>query len=157
MVCCFFGHHDTSASVNADLLECIENIIKEGKADYFLVGNHGSFDSMVRYALRSLKDKYPHIRYNVVLAYMPGQKDEYSQDEKYQLETLYPEGLETVPKRFAISWRNDWMLKLSDIVVCYVRHSMGGSGKFVEKAIRQKKQVINLAEPFNINKTEDTQ
>ena len=74
---------------------------------------------------------------------MPEKKEEYSYIDP--METLYPEGLESVPRRFAISWRNDWMLKQSDVVVCYVRHSLGGSGKFVEKAIRQKKQVINLA------------
>ena len=58
---------------------------------------------------------------------------------------MSPEGLEAVPKRFAISLRNDWMLKQSQIVVCYVWHSMGGSGKFVEKAERQGKRIINLA------------
>ena len=143
MVCCFFGHHDAPPTIKTNLLECIKTIIENGDADSFLVGNHGSFDGMVLAALRETKVAYPHITYNVVLAYMPAEKEEYSYIDP--METVYPEGLESVPKRFAISWRNDWMLKQSDIVVCYVRHSFGGSGKFVEKAIRQKKRVINLA------------
>lgn len=142
MVCCFFGHHDTSVTVKTDLLECIKNLVENEGADSFLVGNHGSFDGMVLSALREVKAAYPHINYSVVLAYMPEKKEEYSYIDP--METLYPEGLESVPRRFAISWRNDWMLKQSETVICYVRHSLGGSSKFVEKAIRQKKRVINL-------------
>ena len=143
MVCCFFGHHDASEMVKDDLYACVLSLIENDGVDSFLVGNHGHFDGMVLSALRKAKEVHPHISYSVVLAYMPEKKEEYSYIDP--METLYPEGLESVPRRFAISWRNDWMLKQSDVVVCYVRHSLGGSGKFVEKAIRQKKQVINLA------------
>jgi len=142
VVCCFFGHRDTPAAIKDDLYKCVLSLIENG-TDSFLVGNHGRFDSMVLAVLRQAKEAHPHISYSVVLAYMPEKKEEYSYIDP--METLYPEGLESVPRRFAISWRNDWMLKQSDVVVCYVRHSLGGSGKFAEKAIRQKKQVINLA------------
>lgn len=148
MVCCFFGHHDTPSTVKSALLECIKNLIENEGADTFLVGNQGSFDGMVLSVLRALAVQYPHISYKAVLAYMPGQKEEYRYFDP--METMYPEGLERVPRRFAISRRNDWMLKQSDTVVCYVRHHFGGSGQFVEKAIRQKKRVINLA-PTTIN------
>ena len=143
MVCCFFGHRDTPSTVKPDLIECITSLIEEGVTE-FLVGNQGAFDAIVLSALRIVKEQYPHITYNVVLAYMPAKKEEYTYADP--METMYPEGLESVPKKFAISWRNDWMLKESDIVVCYVRHSFGGSGKFVEKAIKQNKRVINLAD-----------
>jgi len=46
-------------------------------------------------ALGELKRKYPHIRYFEVLAYLPKSQPEH--------ETLLPEGIETVPPRFAIS------------------------------------------------------
>ena len=72
------------------------------------------------------------------------QKEEYSTLNPE--ETVYLEGMETAPLRFAISRRNDLMLKEADIVICYVKHSFGGSGKMVDKAIRQKKKVINLAD-----------
>ena len=135
MVCCFFGHHNAPAAVKVDLLECIKNQIENENVDSFLVGNHGSFDGMVLSALRKAKAAYPHITYSVVLAYMPDEKVEYSYVDP--METVYPEGLESLPKRFAISWRNDWMLKQSDVVVCYVWHSFGGSSKFAEKASNQ--------------------
>ena len=143
MVCCFFGHHDAPATIKTDLQKTIAALIEDEGVDSFLVGNHGAFDSMVLSALREAKAAHPHIAYSVVLAYMPSKNEEYTCINP--METVYPEGLESVPRRFAISWRNDWMLKQSDTIVCYVWHSFGGSSKFIEKAKRQNKRIINLA------------
>ena len=51
---------------------------------------------------------------------------------------------ETVPKRFAIDWRNRWMLKQADYVVTYITHSWGGAAKFAEMAERSGKQIVNI-------------
>ena len=95
---------------------------------------------MVRSVLKELKVKYPHIRYTVVLAYMP---DEHIK-EVYGEDTLYPDGLETVPKRFAISKRNDWLIAHSCIAVCYVHKITGGAAKFREKAEKKGLQIIDV-------------
>ena len=71
---------------------------------------------------------------------MPGKKtecDDYS-------DTMLPEGIESVHPHYAISWRNNWMLKQSDYVVTYITHTYGGAYRYAEKARRQKKVVINL-------------
>lgn len=146
MTCCFFGHKDSPSDIRPLLRNTIEQLIELGMADSFLVGNHGAFDSIVLSVLREIKTTHPGITYNVVLAYMPGAKEKYEYIDP--TETVYPEGIENVPPRFAISWRNDWMLKESQVVVCFVRHALGGAGKFMEKAIRQKKKVINLADGY---------
>ena len=143
MVCSFFGHKDAPQSVYPKIKEYIEKLISQRNIESFMVGNQGGFDSMVLKALRELKQAYPHICYNVVLAYMPVQKSEY---ELYApSETFLPEGIETVPKRFAISWRNKWMVRESDIILCYITHSWGGAAQYAEYAHRQRKEVINLA------------
>ena len=78
-----------------------------------------------------------------MLAYLPRKRDaDYPEDDS---DTMLPEGIETVPRRFAISWRNRWMLRQSDCVVTYVTHSWGGAAQFAEMAERQKKTVVNLA------------
>lgn len=143
MTCCFFGHKDTPSPVRGALETVIVDLIENHGADSFLVGHQGSFDGMVLGTLRKLKEWYPHITYNVVLAYMPGEKTE--RDLYAPEETMYPEGLESVPRRFAISWRNKWMVGESDTVICYIAHSWGGAAQFVELAERKKKTVINLA------------
>lgn len=142
MVCCFFGHKNVNSNLTECLLPILNELITEG-VDSFLVGNQGSFDSIVLHTLRLLKEKHPHITYHIVLAYMPGAKQEYSSYDP--METLYPEGLESVHPRFAISWRNKWMVQESDVVVTYITHSWGGAAQFAELAERKQKQVINIA------------
>ena len=143
MVCSFLGHKDAPQSLYPKIKEYTEKLIAEQNINSFMVGNQGGFDSMALKALRELKKRYPHICYNVVLAYMPAQTQEY---ELYDpSETFLPEGIETVPKRFAISWRNKWMVRESDVVLCYITHSWGGAAQFVEYAQRQGREIINLA------------
>ena len=78
------------------------------------------------------------MNYAVVLAYMPCKQHE---DD---LDTMLPEGIEFVHPRYAISWRNSWMLQQSDYVVTYITHSWGGAAKFADKATKQGKRVINI-------------
>lgn len=142
MTCCFFGHGDTPETAAKPLEAAIRRLIEINGADCFLVGNHGAFDRMALSALRRLAVEYPHISYHVVLAYLPGKA---ADNPLYApQETLYPEGLEAVPPRFAISWRNRWLVKNSDVVIAYIAHSWGGAAQFVELAKWQGKTVINL-------------
>jgi len=143
MTCCFFGHKDTPSTIKPALEEAIADLIENQNCDSFLVGHQGSFDGIVLGVLRNLKQKYPNISYNVVLAYMPGEKTEY---EFYAPEeTMYPEGLESVHPRFAISWRNKWLVNECDFVICYINRSWGGAAQYVELAQKKNKSVINLA------------
>lgn len=59
--------------------------------------------------------------------------------------TIIPDGIETVPKKFAINYRNSWMIEQSDYVVTYVNSSVGGAAKFKKQAEKKNKIVINLA------------
>ena len=106
----------------------------------FYVGHQGLFDAYVHGELKKLKQEYPQINYAVVLAYMPGKKSEY---DDYS-DTMLPEGIESVHPHYAISWRNNWMLKLSDYVVTYITHSWGGAARYANKARIQGKYVVNL-------------
>jgi len=110
----------------------------------FYVGQQGVYDAIVRSVLKELVSVYPHIRYAVVLERIPQKRDEF--DTRDYSDTMLPEGIETVPPRFAISWRNKWMIKQSDYVVTYITHSWGGAAMFAEIAERQKKSVINVAD-----------
>ena len=142
MTCCFFGHKDTPSSVYVKLEEAIEKVIVEDGVFSFFVGNQGQFDSMALSALRKLKLKYPHINYNVVLAYMPAEKEMWSPYE--YSETMLPEGIESVHPRYAISWRNKWMVNESDMVICYITHGWGGAARYVEIAAKKQKAIIHL-------------
>lgn len=86
---------------------------------------------MVRSTLKNLKEKYPHICYAVVLAYMPVKKD--------KTKDYSPDGLENVPRRFAVDRRNKRLVDMSDCVVVYVVRSCGGAAKFYGYAMKHKR------------------
>ena len=141
MTVTFFGHKDTPKEIETTLRATLVDLIENHGATEFYVGNNGNFDTMVRRQLENLSQTYP-ITYNVVLAYLPTKKNEYEDHSN----TILPEGIETVPKRFAISYRNKWMVEQSDVVVTYVTHSFGGAAQFKTMAERQGKTVIELSE-----------
>ena len=51
--------------------------------------------------------------------------------------------------RYAISWRNKWMIRESDVVITYITHSWGGAAQFAEMAKKKRKRIINVAEMMN--------
>lgn len=95
---------------------------------------------MVVSVLKEMINKYPQISYTVVLAYLPKENENYNEKN-----TLYPYGIESVPKRFCISWRNNWMINHSQYIICYVSHTTGGAAKFVGIAQKKKRTIINLS------------
>ena len=140
--CTFFGHRDCPDTIKLKLKETLVDLITNHGADVFYVGHQGQFDAHVWSVLRDLKKEYPHIQYTVVLAYMPGKQNEY---DDYS-DTMLPEGIESVHPRYAISWRNNWMLKQSSYVVTYITHTWGGAAQYAKKASNSGKFVVNLCD-----------
>lgn len=139
MTVTFFGHRNTPKEIESDLRRTLIDLIDNDKATDFYVGNNGNFDALVCRQLQELSKIYD-IKYNIVLAYLPVGNSEYND----YINTVYPEGIETVPKRFAIIWRNKWMLKQADTVITYVTHPSSGAWEFERMAVKQGKAVIKL-------------
>lgn len=59
-------------------------------------------------------------------------------------ETVFPEGLEMVPPRFAIVHRNRWMVHEADMVIAYVTHDWGGAAKMVVLAEKKGKKIVRI-------------
>ena len=141
--CTFFGHRDCPSSIKPKLREVLIDLIENHAVDMFYVGRQGAFDAMVRSVLKELILEYPHIRYAVVLERIPEKQNE--SDPRDYSDTMLPEGIENVHPRFAISWRNKWMLRQAEYVVAYVVHSVGRSSQFVEMAARQGKRIVRIS------------
>lgn len=142
MTCTFFGHIETPKAIKDDLRNAIIDAIEKYKIDRFYVGYQGGFDNMAISILGELKEKYDY-EYYVVLAYFMGKQPLYWKEEH---PTVYPEGQEKVLPRFAISHRNKWMVKNSDMVIAYIGHDYGGAVKFVKSAASKGKRIINLGQ-----------
>ena len=115
------------------------DLIERQGVKHFYVGNQGNFDAMALRLLKEFEKPYS-ITYDVVLAYLPKKTDPFF--EAYY--TILPEGIEIVPPRFAIDYRNKWMIEHSDIVITYVTHDFGGAAKFKQFAEKSNKVIIAL-------------
>ena len=141
--CAFFGHREIWENIDDSLTNILVDLIEKEGVSKFYVGNQGAFDKIVVDKLRILKKQYPHIEYYIVLAYLPSKEDLYGYEPE---ETIYPEGLEKTLPRYSIIKRNQWMIEMSDIVVTYVCHPLGGALRAKEYAQRKGRKIINIAE-----------
>ncbi len=143
MVCTFFGHRETEQEIVPLLKSTLIDLIENKETTVFLVGNNGNFDTFVRTILKDLSYTYPRIKYFVVLAYRPIEKNK---NPSFDFsDTIYPDILANTPKRYAIDRRNRWMIEKSDYVVTYVKYH-GGAAKFKTLAEKRGKVVLDLVD-----------
>ena len=137
----FCGHKEVSDRELVDqwLRQVCADLIEQG-ADEFFLGGYGCFDFMCASVLRDMKKVHPSIRLVLVLPYLNSAMLTEGYDE-----TAYPP-LESVPKRFAISRRTEWMVRESEVVVAYVIRGFGGAAATMDYARRKRKTIICYAE-----------
>ena len=135
--CTFFGHGDCPETKYSNILQAIQNLITEKNIITFYVGTQGNFDSLVYRALCNLRADFPQIRIYRVLAYLP-------KDNSLISDSILLEGIELIHSRYAISWRNRWMIEHSDYVIAYITHNYGGAARFVNEAERRGKTIIRV-------------
>ncbi len=139
MVCTFFGHRDAPQNIKAKLENQIRLLINNG-VKQFLVGNNGFFDFLVQAVLEDISKVHSNINYSIVLSRINEQAAFGNQNL-----TLFPEGLENVPPRFAICKRNNWLIANSDIAIVYTINKHSNAYKWTKKALSKGMTVINLA------------
>ena len=138
MTVTFCGHAQILQSeiIEEWLYDVTQKLIEQGATTFYL-GGYGAFDSLAASVLREQKKQHPQIEMILVLAYINTGRDTSGYDS-----TVYPP-LETVPRRFAISHRNRWMVESADVVVAYVLHDWGGAATTLRYAKQKKKQIIS--------------
>lgn len=134
MRCFFIGHHDTGEEVYPQILSAVQDHIARYGVDEFVVGQYGAFDWMAARAVLEAKKKYPGIKLTILLPYYPSERRIYA-PEGYD-GTLFPPGMETVPKRVAIVRANRYMVEHSEYLIAYVRHP--GNARELLKYVSKK-------------------
>lgn len=141
MVVTFCGHSELPPSetshIKRRLTQVVEELISKG-ANEFLLGGYGEFDKLCAAIVKELKGTYPHIKSILIIPYIDRTFDQ----QLYDCSEYPP--LENVPKRFAISKRNEYMVDIADVLVCYITHTFGGAYKTLIYAKRKKKQIIDI-------------
>lgn len=133
----FCGHSQVS---NPDVVTrwlhiVTQELIEQGAVTFYL-GGYGEFDSLAASVLREKKKLYPQIELILVIPYLNTSRDTLGYDN-----TVYPP-LESIPPRYAIPKRNQWMVEVSDVVIAYVLHNWGGAATTLQYARRKKKKLV---------------
>ena len=146
--CFFIGHREADEGVLPRLRETVERLISEENVGFFYVGSYGGFDRLAAHAVIEAKRRHPDIMVIMLLPYHPGLRP-VDLPEGFD-GSYYPEGMENVPRRYAIVRANKLMVDASDWLVCYVWHTASNSRNLLEYASRREKkgwiQIENLAE-----------
>lgn len=142
MYCCFIGHsiiYDMD-NVKGQLHSIVQELIQSGVTTFYN-GGKGQFDALGARAVYDLKKSYGHIK-NVLVSPYPN-VDKYAA----QLfdEVIYP-GLEKYPRKFAIVYRNRFMVDNSDYAIAYVTHGWGGAAQTLEYAMKKGLHIINATD-----------
>ena len=142
MICSFFGHRKVNENIYRDLEEEIRSIIIYTNEEIvFYVGNKGSFDFIVQIILKNMIGEYPGIKAYVVLDGLPNERE-----KDLPLETIVPEGIEEIPKRFAMSFRNKWMIEKCDIAIVFCTDCASNTRKHIDMLKKKRKAIINIAD-----------
>ena len=107
--CFFIGHQDAPESIYNRLLEAVERHISEYGVTDFIVGKYGNFDRLAARAVIEEKRHHADITLTLLMPYYRTSAEPLPDGFDG---SLFPDGLETVPKRAAklglegVSWLN---------------------------------------------------
>lgn len=146
MIITFFGH--SNCLFNDDIKKQLKNILLDeiikNPISKFYLGGYGDFDGLCLKTLRELKHDFPTIEILFITPYLDKNYSKLELAKYYYDDVIFPP-IESVPRKFAILKRNEWMVEEADLVIAYVMYSWGGAAKALEYAKRKKKRIINIA------------
>ena len=146
MIVTFCGHGDfhRTEAYERKLLTFLEENVGDAPADMYL-GGYGNFDAFAYDCCKCYQKTHPSVSLYLITPYMTPQyqKDHLEPQRGRYDGIIYPE-LEGKPPRFAISYRNKWMVEKADLLVCGIDHAFGGAYKTYLYAKRKKKFVFNM-------------
>ena len=142
---CGHAHFSKSEEYEQQILAFLEENVGDQPADMYL-GGYGSFDSFAYDCCKKYKETHPNVSLVFVTPYLSidYQKNHLDYQKTRYDSILYPE-IEDKPKRFAIIYRNKYMVEMADYVVAYVLHDKGGAYATYKHAKRKGKEILNLA------------
>lgn len=146
MIITFCGHRDFVETAEAEnqLTMFLEKYARENVRLVCYNGGYGNFDYFAAKCVQRLQERYSNIRNCLILPYIDQTfLDRIEIFKNHFDETIYPP-LETVPRKYAIIRRNEWMIDSTDIIIAYVKYSWGGAARTLEYAKRKKKTVIQI-------------
>ena len=141
MIISFFGHANFSCDEQFfnETVSTLKEIIGDIQVEFF-VGYYGNFET---FGIRCAKEIKKHNQNAKITFVTPYLKNDL-QIQDYIDEVVYPE-IESVPPKFAIIKRNEWVIDKSDLIIFYMEFTSKKTYDFYLYAKKKNKNVINLA------------
>ncbi len=146
MIVAFCGHADFQRSEKYELevLQFLEKTIGNKKAELYL-GGYGNFDQFAYNCAKTYKAIHTNTSIVFVTPYItPEYQKNYLEYEKEKYDNIIFPPIEDKPKKFAILYRNRYMIEKSDYVIAYINRTFGGAYKTYKYAKRKGKIIFNL-------------
>lgn len=130
--CFFIGHREAPIELEPFLQREIERHIVEYGVNAFILGRYGRFDHLAAQAVVEAKEAHPGITLSLLLPYHPAERT--IELPKGFDDSIYPDGMETTPRRYAIERSNRQMIRQVNFLIAYVTHPASNASKFLAYA-----------------------
>ena len=141
----FIGHRqiDRFRFVEEHLDQIISELLNNKEYVEFYVGRNGDFDTMVASAVKRGQKAYGAANSSLILV-LPYTVSDMELLEQFYDEIWLPEELYKVHYKSAITKRNEWLVKNSDLLVAYVVNDSGGAAYCLKQAQKEGVQIKNI-------------
>ncbi len=147
MTITFCGHSNFhgNAEYEQKIISILEKNVGNSPADIYL-GGYGNFDAFAYSCCKKYKQTHPKISLVFTTPYItPQYQKNHLEYEKTRYDSIvYPE-IEDKPPKFAITYRNRYMVDSADLVIAYITHNTGGAYATYHYAEKRGKSIINIA------------
>ena len=146
----FFGHReiDYFFQYGSKVEDIIYKAIEDNPYVEILVGRDGDFDTLVSATTQKIRRNVGSARCGLtwVLPYEKAEYDNNAEDfnKYYDNIEICVKSAKSHPKS-AIQIRNKSMVDRSDLIVFFVERNKGGAYQTMQYAIKQEKNIINIA------------
>ncbi len=148
MIVTFCGHarFPKLEEYEQKILTFLQEKVGDKPADIYL-GGYDDFDAFAYDCCKKYKATHPYISLIFITPYMTVEyQQSYLRLQKQNYDgIIYPE-IEDKPLRFAVIYRNQWMVDKADYVICGITHAWGGAYKTYQYAKRKKKVIFNITD-----------
>lgn len=150
---CFTGHRNVreTAYIMYTLTNLLTDLIENGVTEFYAGGAQG-WDMLCERTVLNLREEFPQIRLHLILPCPPEiQTAKWSSEEREEYRRIFDAAdsrkiLSDTYYDGCMKKRNQLLVKLSDICVCYCTNPRSGTGQTVRMAQKNGLTVINIAE-----------
>lgn len=148
MIITFCGHakFQRTDEYEQKMLAFLAEKVGNKSADMYL-GGYGDFDNFAYDCCKKYKETHPNISLIFITPYLTVEyQQKHLEYQKKRYDEIIYQAIEDKPLKFAITYRNKWMVEKADYIICGITHDWGGAYKTYQYAKRKKRHIFNVVD-----------